>query len=150
LDNCGVGDDEFASILEGMVLLNSFNRIIYKQNHFDELSMEAIRPILMKPRPHNLKELTIIDCKIFSKISQELVFELNIQCNLEKLSLVHCNLTDPTFKVLIKVLENATELKNLDLSWCERNSADFLDFYEVLSENKRLTHLNLSWNSLFD
>jgi hypothetical protein len=69
LDNCGVGDDEFASILEGMVLLNSFNRIIYKQNHFDELSMEAIRPILMKPRPHNLKELTIIDCKIFSKIS---------------------------------------------------------------------------------
>jgi hypothetical protein len=46
LDNCGVGDDEFASILEGMALLNSFKSIIYKQNHFDELSLEAIKPIL--------------------------------------------------------------------------------------------------------
>jgi len=70
LDNCGVGDDEFASILEGMVLLNSFRSIVYKQNQFDELSMEAIRPILQKDAPHNLTELKIIDCKIVSKISQ--------------------------------------------------------------------------------
>jgi hypothetical protein len=78
LDNCGVGDDEFASILEGMALLNSFKSIIYKQNHFDELSLEAIKPILEKEVPSNLTELKIIDCKIVSKISQQLVFELAI------------------------------------------------------------------------
>lgn len=150
LDNCGVGDDEFASILEGMNLLNSFRSIVYKQNHFDELSLEAIKPILNKEVPTNLTELKIIDCKIVSKISQQLVFELAICCKLEKLSLVHCNLTDPTFKVLIKMIPKSDQLKQLDLSWCERNSADFLDFYEMLSENRQLTHLSLSWNSLFD
>lgn len=30
MDNCGIGDDEFASVLEGMAELNSFRSIIYK------------------------------------------------------------------------------------------------------------------------
>jgi len=69
LDNCGIGDDEFESILNGVFLLNDFKSIVYKQNHFDELSMSAIKPIIQKQKPNNLKELKIIDCKIPSWIS---------------------------------------------------------------------------------
>ena len=31
-DNCGIGDDEFESILKGLNLLNGFDSIVYKQN----------------------------------------------------------------------------------------------------------------------
>lgn len=54
LDNCGVGDDEFESILNGVNLLKGFQSIIYKQNHFDELSVQAIKPILRKQKPNQL------------------------------------------------------------------------------------------------
>ena len=150
MDNCGVDDEEFSYILEGVSQLNGFKSIVYKQNNFDDLSMQSLRPILKKLRPNNLSELKLIDCKISSKISQELIFELAIRCNLEKLSLVHSNLTDSTFKVLITVIRESQDLKHLDLSWCEKNSADFTSLYEVLSTNRTLTHLSLSWNTLFD
>ena len=95
--------------------------------------MQAIKPLVQKEKPNNLKELKIIDCKIPQWISQELVNEISIKCRLQRLGLVHCNLTDPTFKTLCRVISEADELVELDLSWCERNSADFLDFYEVLA-----------------
>jgi hypothetical protein len=59
-----------------------------------------------------------MDCKISSKISQELVFALAIKNDLEKLSLVHCHLAGHAFKTLIGVIREADEIKELDLSWC--------------------------------
>lgn len=38
-DNCGICDDEFEYILKGILLLNGFHSIVYKQNTFDQLSM---------------------------------------------------------------------------------------------------------------
>lgn len=132
--------------------MKPFKAVTYKQNQFDAQSCEALEPLLTQAEPNALKQLSIIDCKIPTWISEQLVdiFTVN-KCLLQKMALVHCNLTDPTFKALIKVIHTeAPCLTDLDLSWCERNSADFLDFYKVLAENTRISHLNLSWNSLLD
>lgn len=68
-DNCGISDDEFACILRGVAFLNGFQSIIFKRNSFDTESLKALKPILMKQQPNNLKELKIIDCKIPQWIS---------------------------------------------------------------------------------
>ena len=44
-DNCGIDDREFAAILQGLDKLQDFKSIIYKRNIFDELSLEAIKPL---------------------------------------------------------------------------------------------------------
>ncbi len=97
----------------------------------------------------NLKELKLIDCKISSWITKQIVEQLHFKCNLKSIAIVHCNMTDSTFKLLVSALPQAKILRQLDLSWCERNFKDFDSFYKILP-SLQLTHLNLSWNSLFD
>jgi hypothetical protein len=63
-DNCGIDDQEFASILSGLAQLSDFKSIIYKRNVFDEDSLKAIVPLLHKRLPNHLEELRLVDCTI--------------------------------------------------------------------------------------
>ena len=72
-DNCGVDDEEFAAILWGLGQLNDFKSIIYKRNVFDQESLEAITPLMRKKLPNHLEELKIIDCRVSSKIINDLI-----------------------------------------------------------------------------
>ena len=54
LENCGVDDDELATLLVGLQKTREFKRFIYKNNVFQEESLLALKPILLKPSPHNL------------------------------------------------------------------------------------------------
>jgi len=60
LDNCGVDDEELAAILTGLDTQASFRTLIYKHSEFLEESLEAIKPILLKPPNENLYELRLI------------------------------------------------------------------------------------------
>ena len=83
-DNCGIDDEEFAAILEGLNKLEDFKSITYKQNVFDQNSLDAIIPILQERKlPHHLEELQIIDCKIPALITNQLVQAFHHpKCNL--------------------------------------------------------------------
>lgn len=68
-ENCGIDDNEFAAILRGLEQLNDFKSIVYKQNCFSELSLEAITPLLKKRLPKHIEELRFLDCKISGLIA---------------------------------------------------------------------------------
>ena len=48
LNNCGVDDEELATMLEGLGKAKDFTKLYYKQNVFGEESLEALRPLLKK------------------------------------------------------------------------------------------------------
>ncbi len=75
-DNCGIDDEEFASILGGLAQLKDFKSIIYKRNVFDENSLEALEPLLHKRIPNHLEEFRLIDCTIPKSIFQELLVKI--------------------------------------------------------------------------
>jgi len=149
-DNCGIDDEEFAAILQGLAKLNDFKSIIYKQNTFNEMSMENIIPLFHKKLPNHLEELRIIDCKIPYKVSEELVNEIVFKSQLTKLALVKANLNSTTFSHLVTFFKQSLHLCEIDLTWCEVQQSSWLPFFEVLKDNKKLTYLNLACNRLFD
>lgn len=63
-DNCGVDDDEFSEILNGLNNLKDFKKIIYRHNIFHLKSLSKIQPILEKKYPNHLEELRIENCKM--------------------------------------------------------------------------------------
>ena len=63
-DNCGIDDQEFAAILNGIYKLKGFNKIVYRYNTFGKKSLEVISRILKKKPPNHLEEIRIENCKI--------------------------------------------------------------------------------------
>lgn len=60
LDNCGVDDEEFSSLLKGFCALEQLQLLYYKENIFGPQALEAIQPLLMKRYPHNLRKLKLV------------------------------------------------------------------------------------------
>ena len=46
LDNCGVDDEEFSSLLKGFHALDDLKLLFYKENVFNELAVSAMKPLL--------------------------------------------------------------------------------------------------------
>ena len=62
--NCGISDSEFSEILKGLRDIKDFKSIIYKMNAFNELSVQNLRPLLLKRLPNHLEEIKLIDCQM--------------------------------------------------------------------------------------
>ena len=73
MQNCGLDDDEFSVILEGLCHLKEFKSLSYIQNNFGESSLENCSDLLKRKCPNQLDDLQIINCKIDGKISSELI-----------------------------------------------------------------------------
>lgn len=73
LANCGIDGKQFGGLLEGLHGISDFKCITYKQNMFSLESLQALEPFLQRPPPLNLAELNLIDLKISSKCSEELL-----------------------------------------------------------------------------
>ena len=73
MQNCGLDDEEFSTILDSFMHLKEFKSLTYVQNAFDEACMESFRPILKKKAPDQLCELRMINCQITGKISSDLI-----------------------------------------------------------------------------
>jgi hypothetical protein len=72
LDNCGVDDSELAAILDGLEFQAEFRTLSYKHSEFLEKSLEAIKPILLKPPLENLYELRLNSCKTVPAVLENL------------------------------------------------------------------------------
>ena len=134
-DNCGIDDEEMAAILNGILKLKDFKKIIYRQNTFAELSLEKLWKILLRKIPNNLEELRIENCKIERTITSELIDKINHRCYLEKLGLVNANISIAAFKGLCVFIEKSPHLRDLDLSWNHIRPSEFAILLEILSTN---------------
>lgn len=103
-NNCGITDEQFAMILEGLVKLKDFKSIIYKLNTLNYLSLEKLVPIFQKRLPHHLEELKIIDCKINASQVCQLMKDLRTKSQLKSLALVNVNHSPESFDLVITYL----------------------------------------------
>ena len=145
-------DEDFSVLLKGMTKLTYVHSLTYSENHFGPLSMEALKPVLMRTYlKHSLRALHIKNCKISSKTTHDLLFTLNSRKNfIKSLSLVNVNLSNMNCKELCNLIQRARYLIHLDISWNSLRISDMHTLIEVISENRTLQWLNLSFNQLAD
>ena len=74
--NCGLTDEHNQILFSHMEKLEHVETIILKQEDFNVKSMAALRPILARPKPFQLQVLRIIDCRIPTQVTRELISTL--------------------------------------------------------------------------
>lgn len=149
LENCGVDDNELYTLLMGLAKTNEFSRFIYKNNEFQKKSLLAIKPIMLKPYPHNLQVLRLVGCKTADKYVNELVeFLAYEEINLKSLGLIKMCLSTIGMEHICDYLERAYWLEDLDISFNNFRSENFRRFMQILSKNRSLKTLNLSMNPI--
>ena len=151
LNNCGVDDEEFASILEGVERLRDFKSIVYKANIFGEKSLLSLRPLLLKRLPNHLEELNLIDCRIHSSLLNRLVDLLNESgTQMRKLGLVNTNHSEASFAKLLTFVETSEYLQELDVSWSKLSIFQWRKFLNIIKNNRQLISLNISYNKILE
>ena len=89
LDNCGIDDEEGMTLLEGFLELKNFTRFCYLNNVFKYNTLQALKPILCRPDPHNLVELRLVNCDTSKLLVYQFAeFLWNEKVELRALSLV--------------------------------------------------------------
>lgn len=71
--NCGISDMHNEILLNSVEKLEQVKSLVYKQEEFGNRSVQAIRPLLQRTKPHNLQVLRLIDCKIQPRVTRELI-----------------------------------------------------------------------------
>ena len=56
-NNCGITGDQLANILEGAAKMKDFKALIYKHGEINQLAIEKMGPLFLKPIPNHLEEL---------------------------------------------------------------------------------------------
>ena len=117
LENCGIDDDEFAAMLEGIKQLKDFKKIIYKRNTFHKKSVLAIKDLFQRNIPNHLEELRIENCKMEPTVSEDLIKYIHEKNQFKSLGLVNINFTESTFETLVDTIVEADYLTDIDISW---------------------------------
>lgn len=89
LDNCGVDDEEFAEMINGIEKLKDFKKIIYKRNRLSYKSIEGLKNIVARRIPNHLEVLRIENCKLEPTVSLGLIKLLGQKNSLKTLGLVN-------------------------------------------------------------
>ena len=148
-DNCGLIDIDFAELLKGISKLQTLSQIIYRKNELGEYSVTQLRPILRRPFGKNhLQDLRIVNCKISSTTSLQLLECLRDDSHLKSLALVNANMKEGHSSVLKEYIEKSKSLENLDISWNYLTHLGYIGIVQACVDNKNLISLNLSHNSL--
>lgn len=93
-DNCGIDDNELSILLEGCLEMQSLNHFVYKNNILMNQGLQALKPILLRPSPYNLKELRLVNCDTSELLMEELIdFIVTENVQLRSLSLVRMRVT---------------------------------------------------------
>lgn len=110
--------------------------------------MENFIPILSRRKPKNLEEFNLIDCKINSTVSGDLInnFVYN-SSGIKKLSLVNANITANSFIYLCEFIKECRSLVDLNLSYNGFRPAQMFQLINILKDDRKLVNVNLSWNS---
>ena len=114
--------------------------------------MTQLAKILQRRSPANLGELRIIDCKLASRVIEELLVTLNAKPSLRRFALVNVkNLGyDNLVEQLAVLIQHArrSDLVELDLSWNRLSVKHSTVVLQALSDNNTLHTVNLGWNRI--
>lgn len=87
LVNNRLTDQRLAEILEGLTNINNIQRFDCRNNEFGMYSIKHIAKLVSRPRPYQLRELSLANCKLSPDAFDELFEMLYAHSNLSKLSL---------------------------------------------------------------
>ena len=73
---CGLTDAAIEILLTNMIKLERVTSLVFKGEEFGPRSIMAIKPILERPKPYNLEVLRLIDCKIPTQVTRDLISTL--------------------------------------------------------------------------
>lgn len=150
LDNCGVDDDEFSTILGGIRRLKDFKRITYARNNLGDESLAIIQSVLKRTIPNHLEELRLASVRMSDRITTRLLAALADGCYLKKFGLRNGVLNKKQFSILQEYALNSNYLEELDISWAQVPPEAVSDFIVELSDNMSLRVLNFSHVAIFD
>ena len=81
-------------LLIGVRKLEQVQALVFKSEEFGVRSVEAIQPLILRPKPNSLQVLRIIDCQIPAQVTRQLIRNLR-QCNhIKVLGLVRAMISD--------------------------------------------------------
>jgi len=72
-NNCGMTDIHNEILLTAMEKLETVVSIVLKHEEFGVKSVRAIKPIVERPKPNRLQVLRLIDCKVSTQVTRELI-----------------------------------------------------------------------------
>ena len=140
-------DEEFSQLLEGFVQQKCLNLLYYKENILGPLSLEAMRPIIMKRFPNHLRSLKLVKLNTSGVFVNKLLdMIVDHSASINALSLVQLRLSTVNVEKILEFLDATSTLEELDLSWNNFRPTDFLSMSEHFSKNVVIRVLNLSWN----
>jgi hypothetical protein len=117
-EKCGIDDDEFSELLNGMMQILKLEKIYYKSNVFGPMSLDALKPVLYRQIPKPLQILRLVNCTTNGAIINNLVqYLLDEDVCLVGLGLVDMQITEPTMEKIAKYVTVNRNLEDLDLSW---------------------------------
>jgi hypothetical protein len=118
LEKCGIDDDEFSELLDGMMQILRLEKIYYKSNVFGPMSLEALKPVLYRQIPKPLQVLRLVNCTTNGAIINDLLqYLLDEDVSLVSLGLVDMQILEPTMEKIAKFVTVNRSLEVLDLSW---------------------------------
>ena len=140
-----------ATLLDALLKQKHLQEFVYKRNVFGERALEALRPILLLPPPHNLHELRLVNCETSTRIVRDLLRTLagGESSHLRSLALVQMKISFGLHD-LASLVANSDCLAELDLSCNDCLPHHFAPLLKALAHNKTLQVVNLSWNLLLD
>jgi len=147
LDNNGLSDSMFENVMKGIENLNEIRSIVYRNNDISTRSLAILKPLLLRPLPHCLDELRIVNCRMHGAISEEIVDTLLKRSCLRKLALVKAGITS-SVKKLGELITKSKFLIDLDISWNDFRPSDTAYLLKILSSNRQLQYFNFGWNMI--
>ena len=88
VNNCGMTGDSLAQILIGVTKLVDFKALTYKQGMINQLAIERLVPIMVRPVPNHFEELSLIDVRISPTLIEKLMGLLLSHSRIKKIALV--------------------------------------------------------------
>lgn len=92
--NCGLTDNHIEVLLRGAEKLKHVSSLVFKREEFGHKSVKLIKPLVERPRPYNLQELRLIDCKVQTHVTRELITTLRESNSLKVLALVNARISE--------------------------------------------------------
>lgn len=137
-------------LLTSLEKLEKVHSLVYKSEEFGSRSVQAIKHLLLRPRPNHLQILRLIDCRMPPQVTRELISHIKEHNQLRVLGLVNANISHTSMEDIGIILAESKTIRELDISWNVLKPECYNTLITSLGENKTLLTLNLSWNRIVD
>ena len=148
--SCGLTDAHLEVLLTAAEKLERVSSLVLKKEEFGSRSVRAIRGLIERPKPFSLQVLRLVDCRVPSQVTRELISIIRQANQIKVLGLVNAKIGHESMQDLSAIVAESRSLTELDISWNVLEPRCYNDLIASLGANKTLLALNLSWNRIVD